>query len=167
MNRNSKMAIVSPDGRELQRHDLEYGSVLLVQEGQDVLVGTKLVEWDLNNKVILTERVKLRYVDMIDNLTVQERFDEATNRSTRMVVDHKGDKYQPAISIFDEGDNEIVQYYIPTGAYMNVDENQKVKVGDIMAKIPREASEQKILPPGVCQEFRSSLKRVRQKTQLF
>ena len=149
MNRSSKMAIVSPDGRELQRHDLEYGSVLLVQEGQDVLVGTKLVEWDLNNKVILTEKAgKIRYVDMIDNLTVQERYDEATSRTTRMVVDHKGDKYQPAISIVDEDDNEIVQYYIPTSSYVNVDQNQMVKVGDIIAKLPREASRTKDITTG-------------------
>lgn len=149
MNRSSKMAIVSPDGRELQRHDLEYGSILLIQEGQEVLVGTKLVEWDPNNKVILTERSgRIRYIDMIDNVTVQERFDEATNRTTRMVVDHKGDKYQPAISIIDEDDNEIVQYYIPTSSYVNVDQNQQVKVGDIIAKLPREASRTKDITTG-------------------
>ena len=107
------MAIVSPDGRELQRHDLEYGSILLVQEGQEVKVGTKLVEWDPNNKVILTEKAgNVNYIDLIENVTVQERYDEATNRTTRMVLDHKGEKYQPAISIVDEDDNEIAQYYL-------------------------------------------------------
>lgn len=149
MNRSSKMAIVSPDGRELQRHDLEYGSVLLVQDGQEVLVGTKLVEWDPNNKVILTEKSgKIRYLDMIDNVTVQERFDEATNRTTRMVVDHKGDKHQPAISIVDEDGNEVGQYYIPTSALVNVDENQMVRIGDIIAKMPRAASRTKDITTG-------------------
>ncbi len=149
MNRSSKMAIVSPDGKELQRHDLEYGSILLVQEGQDVVVGTKLVEWDLNNKVILTERFgKVRYIDMVDNLTIQERYDEATHRTTRMIVEHKSDKYQPAISIVDEDDNEIVQYYIPTGAYINVDQNQQVQAGDVIAKLPRAASRTKDITTG-------------------
>lgn len=149
MNRNAKLALVSPDGRELQKHDLEYGSVLLVTEGQDVLVGTKLVEWDPNNKVILTEKAgKIHFIDMIDNVTFQERFDEATNRTTRMVVDHKGDKHQPAISIVDADDTEIVQYYIPTGAYVNVDPNQTVAVGDIIAKMPREASRTKDITTG-------------------
>ena len=32
MSRKAKLAIVSPDGRELQRHDFEYGSILLVQD---------------------------------------------------------------------------------------------------------------------------------------
>lgn len=149
MNRSSKMAIVSPDGRELQKHDLEYGTVLLVHEGQEVLVGTKLAEWDINNKVILTDKAgRISYVDMIDNLTIQERYDESTSRTTRMVVDHKGDKYQPAISILDDEDNEIAQYYIPTGAYLNVDQNQRVQAGDVIAKLPRAASRTKDITTG-------------------
>ncbi len=50
------MAIVSQDGRELQRHDLEYGSYFLSKMVKMYKVGTKLVEWDPNNKVILTEK---------------------------------------------------------------------------------------------------------------
>ena len=36
-----------------------------------------------NNKVILTEKAgTVQYIDLIENVTVQERFDEATNKST-------------------------------------------------------------------------------------
>ena len=56
MSRKARIIIVSPDGRELQRHDLEYGSILLVEDSQEVKVGTKLAEWDPNNQVILTEK---------------------------------------------------------------------------------------------------------------
>ena len=60
--------------------------------------GTKLAEWDAHNKVLLTEKAgKIRYVDLIENVTVQDRFDETTRRSAKMVLEHKGDKYQPAI----------------------------------------------------------------------
>ena len=30
----------------LQSHDLEYGSILYVEDGQEIKVGTKLAEWD-------------------------------------------------------------------------------------------------------------------------
>ena len=46
LSRKARLVIVSPDGRELQRHDLEYGSVILVEDKQEVKAGTKLAEWD-------------------------------------------------------------------------------------------------------------------------
>ena len=50
MSRKARLAILSADGRELQRHNLEYGSLLLVDEGQLVtaerglLNGTRTVK---------------------------------------------------------------------------------------------------------------------------
>ena len=38
MSRKARLFIVSPDGRELQHHDFEYGSTLLVQDKQPVKV---------------------------------------------------------------------------------------------------------------------------------
>ena len=47
-----------------------------------------------------------------------------TNR-LKIVLDHKGDKYQPAISIVDENGEEFAQYYLPTGSYLVVEEINK------------------------------------------
>lgn len=150
MSRKAKLQIIAPDGRELQRNDLEYGSILKVEDGQKVTVGTKLVEWDANNRLILTEQAgKIQYIDLIDNVTVQERFDDATQRSTKMVLDHKGDKYQPAISIVTPDGEEAVQYYLPTGSIITVDANAKVAIGDVLVKMPREASKTKDITGGL------------------
>ncbi len=150
MSRKAKLSIVSPDGRELQHHDLEYGSQILVTDGQEVKPGTKLAAWDPHNKAILTEHVgTVRYTDLIENVTVQERFDEATHRSAKLVLDHKGDKYQPSLSIINDTGEELVQYYLPTGAYLNVTEGQKVSVGDILVKMPREVSRTKDITGGL------------------
>ena len=56
LSRKAKLVVLSPDGRELQRHDVEYGTQLLVEDGQKVTVTTKLAQWDPHNKVLLTER---------------------------------------------------------------------------------------------------------------
>ncbi|HVX00627.1 MAG TPA: hypothetical protein VHA52_09375, partial [Candidatus Babeliaceae bacterium] len=150
MSRKARLVLLSIDGRELQRHELEYGSILLEKHGKEVTAGTKLVEWDPSNKVILTEQSGyIQYVDLIENVTIQERFDEATNRSTKMVLDHKGDKYQPAISVINEDGEELVQYYLPTGSNLNVEPHQKVEVGDILVKIPREVSRTKDITGGL------------------
>lgn len=150
MSRKAKLQIVAQDGRELQRNDLEYGSVLLVEDGQKVTIGTKLAEWDVNNRLILTEQAgKIQYIDLVDNVTMQERFDDATQRSTKMVLDHKGDKYQPAISIVTNDGEEIAQYYLPTGSIITVDANARVAIGDVLVKMPREASRTKDITGGL------------------
>ena len=138
LNRRSVLAIVSEDGRELQRNDIEYGSILLVKDKERVKVGKKLVETDLHNKVLLSEKAGIvKYVDLIENITIQKHFDEATGASSDIVLEHKGEKYQPALSIEDGQGNELVQYYLPTGAYLSVKNNQKIEVGDTLIKIPR------------------------------
>lgn len=150
LSRKAKLIVLSPDGRELQRHDLEYGTQLLVDDGQKVTTGTKLAEWDPHNKVLLTEKAgKIRGIDLIDNVTVQDRYDETTRRTAKMVLEHKGDKYQPAIGIVDDKGEEIVQYYMPTSAYLLVTEGQAVAVGDVLVKVPREASRTKDITGGL------------------
>jgi len=150
MTRKSTLLVLSSDGRELQRNELEYGTTLLVEDGTPVTVGTKIAEWDNNNRVILTEKPgRVQYVDLVENITMQDRFDEATNKSTKTVLDHKGEKYQPAISILDEAGEEIAQYYLPTGSYLVVADGQKVDVTDVLVKMPRELSKTKDITGGL------------------
>jgi len=149
-SRRAKLFIVSDDGRELQRHDVEYGTVLLVSEGEKVKEGTRLAEWDSSNKVIITEQAgRIEYVDLVQNVTIQDRYDEATGRSVKIVLEHKSDKYQPALSIRDANGDEIVQYFLPAGSILLVDSGSVVAAGDILVKIPREVSRTKDITGGL------------------
>lgn len=149
LSRKARILIVSQDGRELQRNDLEYGSVLLVEDKQVVKIGTKLAEWDPNSKVLLTEKAgTVKYVDLVENVTIGERYDEATNKSNVIVLEHRGEQYQPAIAIVDEHDEETL-YYLPAGSYLGVSDNQKVQVGDVLVKTPREVSKTKDITGGL------------------
>lgn len=149
MSRKAKVLIMSPDGRELQRNDLEYGSILLVKDGQHVDIGTRLAEWDANNRVLLTEfSGKVNFIDLVDNVTVQERFDEATGKSTKVILETKGDKYQPAISIISD-DKERALYYLPTNSYLVAHNGEETEVGDVLVKMPREASRTKDITGGL------------------
>ena len=87
---------------------------------------------------VLKNLALISYVDFIENVTIQERFDETTGKSTFVVLEHKGDKYQPAIAIIDDEGNEIVLYHLPSGSYLMRQENQPVEVGDVLVKSPRE-----------------------------
>lgn len=150
MSRKAKLILSSNDGRELQRHDLEYGSTIFVEDGQQVKSGTKLAEWDSGSRVLLTEKAgKVEYLDLIENITIQERFDETTGKSSFIVLENKGDKYQPAMAIYDDAGNELAQYYLPAGAYMIAQNKQDVMIGDILVKMPREIQKTRDITGGL------------------
>ena len=149
LSRKGRVVILSEDGRELQRNVVEYGSTIYVDHDAKIKKGTKFAEWDITNNVILTEKAgRIQYIDLLDNITIQERYDEATKKSTKIVLDHKNEKYQPALSIQDEEGNELAQYYLPTGSYIVVENEQVVNVGDILVKMPREASKTRDITTG-------------------
>ncbi len=144
MSRKARILIMMSDGRELQRHEVEYGSVVLVSDKQEVKIGTKLVEWDPNNKVLITEKTGIaKFVDLIDGVTMQSRFDEATKKSKDIVLEVRGERYQPALSIEDEDGQELAHYYMPAGSYLNISDGQPVVIGDVLVKVPREISKTK------------------------
>ena len=150
MSRKSRLLLISKDGRVLQEHPVEYGTQVFVTDGQEVTVGTKLVEWDSSNSVIVTDKSGyVRYVDLIENITLKETFDENDSVSSRTVLDHKGERYQPALSIVDDSDNEIAHYYLPTSGLIAVEPNQKVHAGDVIVKMPRELSKTKDITGGL------------------
>ncbi len=64
-------------------------------------------------------------------------------KSSCIVSEARGEKYQPALSIVDDEGDEIAHYFLPAGSYLNVKDNQQVEVGDVLVKMPREASKTK------------------------
>lgn len=150
MSRKPKLLIMSPDGRELQSLDIEYGSVIYVHNGQEVAVGTKLVEWDPNSKVLLTEKAgTVKWVDLVENVTLQERVSDSGTSKSSLILEHKNEKYQPAFSIVDDTGEEVANYYLPAGSYLSAENNQRVVVGDILVKMPRELSKTKDIVGGL------------------
>ena len=64
----------------------------------------------------------IEFADLIENVTVQEHFDEATSQSNTIVLEHRGEKYQPALSIVDDKGEEVAHYFLPAGSYLDVEE---------------------------------------------
>ncbi len=147
--RKGEVVIRSEDGREVQTNVLDYGSTLLVVEGQKVKKGDKLAEWDISAHIIMTEKPgTVEYVDLVKNVTIQDEFDEESQRSVKTVLSHKGEKYQPALAILDDAGNEIAHYYIPVGAYLSVENKERVFPGDVIIKTPRAAAKTKDITVG-------------------
>ncbi|NOX20858.1 MAG: DNA-directed RNA polymerase subunit beta' [Nitrospirae bacterium] len=158
LNRNARISIVDNRGREKEKYNLVYGARILVEEGQTVKIGQKLVEWDPYSVPILTEvggRVALG--DIIEGVTVKEIVDEVTGLSQKVIIDYPADK-RPRISIKDEhgkatkkipGTKKPARYLLPAGAHILVEKGDMVAPGDILAKIPRETTKTKDITGGL------------------
>src|SRR6266403_119055 len=88
---------------------------------------------------------------------MEEKVDERTGLSTKVVVDCKDLDKRPRVSIKDRdgktqrlpSSENYARYPLPVGAHINVNEGQEVGAGDIIAKIPRETTKTKDITGGL------------------
>ena len=158
LNRNGEIIITDPDGRERERYPVIYGAELLVTEGEEVEPGTKLAQWDPFTIPILTEvEGKIKFGDIVEGITIQEKVDPVTGKSSKVVIQYKAADYRPRISIKDErgrtkklvktkGD---ARYQLPVDAIITVNEGDTVQPGQAVAKIPRETTKTKDITGGL------------------
>jgi len=158
LNRNGEIIIQAPDGRERERYPVIYGAELLVEEGQEVEPGQKLAEWDPFTIPILTEVAgKVKFGDLIEGQTMQEKVDPVTGKASRMVIQYRATEYRPRISIKDDrgrtlklpGGKGEARYMLPIGTIIGVNEGDYVEAGVALAKIPRETTKTKDITGGL------------------
>ena len=164
MNRNGELAVVDyPEGsdrsreRERERYPLVYGAKLKKQDGFAVKAGELLAEWDPYTIPIITELGgSVKFGDILEGTTMEEKVDERTGLSTKVIIDFKDIDKRPRLSIKDDSgktarlaSNNEARYMLPVGAHINVTEHQEVSPGDVLAKIPRETTKTKDITGGL------------------
>ena len=150
VNRNGKIVITNPQGRELERYSVTYGSHLQVREGQQVEPGAELVVWDPFTSAILTEiGGTVEYQDIVEGENVREETDKVTGLSQRIIVEASAnEKRAPAMVIKGE-DGQERRYLLPSGSHLVVDNAATVYPGDTLVKIPRETTKTKDITGGL------------------
>ncbi|HUO06029.1 MAG TPA: DNA-directed RNA polymerase subunit beta' [Candidatus Binataceae bacterium] len=144
--------------RERERYPLVYGAKLRKGEGDHVKGGELIAEWDPYTTPIITEvGGAVKYGDIIEGKTMEERVDERTGARSNVVVEFKELDVRPRVSIKDASgktvklpsSNNFARYFLPVGAYINVAEGAAVEPGDVLAKIPRETTKTKDITGGL------------------
>ncbi|MBL7071978.1 MAG: DNA-directed RNA polymerase subunit beta' [Candidatus Omnitrophica bacterium] len=149
LNRNGQISVNNTDGRELERHAVPQGALIMVADGKRVEQGTVFVRWDPYTTPILTEKPGIvKYEDIKEDVTVREELDEATKIISKVVIEHKVD-YHPQIIIQDDNKDVVAIYSIPSGAHIVVKDGQKVKGGQLLAKTPRVVTKTKDITGGL------------------
>ena len=121
------------------------------RDGFAVKAGELLAEWDPYTIPIITELGgSVKFGDILEGTTMEEKVDERTGLSTKVIIDFKDIDKRPRISIKDDSgktarlaSNNEARYMVPVGAHINVIEHQEVSPGDVLAKIPRETTKTK------------------------
>ena len=140
IGRTAEMRIVDANtGITLSQYNIPYGAILYYKNGDLVSKGDKICEWDAYNAITITETSgKVVYDSLIEGVTFREEAaDEFSLHREKVVIESRDKSKNPTIKIVDEEGNDLRLYNLPVGAHIVVDNNQSVKAGDILIKIPR------------------------------
>jgi DNA-directed RNA polymerase subunit beta' len=161
MGRNSELVLVDSNNRERARHRLNYGTTLLVDEGQQVTKGMKMAQWDPFTTPVITElEGVVSYKDLVSGISLTEQVDDATGITRKVVVDWKaqpkGSDLRPRITLRDDAGELLTlpsgheaRYFLPVDAILSVEDGKTVQAGDVLARIPREGSKTKDITGGL------------------
>jgi len=150
INRNGSLVIQDREGRERERYNVVYGATLEVRDGDAVLPGQKLAEWDPYNFVILTDRAgTIKFRDIEAGVTMAEEVEEVSGLARQVIIQPLDEKRHPQLLIQDAKGTAARTIHLPVHATLMVQDGQAVEQGDVMAKIPRATTKTKDITGGL------------------
>ncbi|GEN25030.1 DNA-directed RNA polymerase subunit beta' [Halomonas cupida] len=163
VSRSSALAVADEHGREREYYKLPYGAELSVRDGDAVDAGQSVAKWDPHTHPIVAEAEgQVHYVDMDEGLTMHRSVDEMTGLSSIEIIEAAarpmaGRDKRPMIMLNNaagkpvtvSGSDTPVQYLLPGNAIVTVDNGSSIGVGEIVARIPVEASGNKDITGGL------------------
>lgn len=163
VSRSGEVIVVDPAGGERELYKVPYGATIMLRDGDRVKGGQVVAQWDPHTHPIISEvSGRLKFVDMIEGITMTRQTDELTGLSSIVVTAAKqrttgGKELRPTVRIVDEKGNDLylsgdkvpAQYYLPEGTILNKEDGFEVKVGDVVARIPQETSKTRDITGGL------------------
>ena len=158
LSRNGQVGIVDEQGKEREKYTLPVGAKLYVNMEDEIDKGKIIAEWDpFQEPFIVDVDGVVKYSDIVEGITYDEKVDEITNKATKTIVEYRSTNFRPSVSICDDkgvvkkrpnSDTEAI-YHLPVGAILMVEEGQEVKAGDVIARKPRETAKIKDIVGGL------------------
>ncbi|HHA2860239.1 TPA: DNA-directed RNA polymerase subunit beta' [Stenotrophomonas maltophilia] len=163
VSRSGEISVLDAHGRERERYKLPYGATITSKDGDAIKAGQTVANWDPHNHPIVSEVAGfIRFIDFVDGVTVIEKTDELTGLASREITDPKrrgtqAKDLRPIVRIVDAKGNGLsipgtdlpAQYLLPPRSIVNLQDGAPVGVGDVVAKIPQEASKTRDITGGL------------------
>ena len=160
VNRDEQEVIVNKDtefliennGKIVAKYAIPFGATVLLKDGTKVKKGDYLAEWDpYNYLIIATQDGVIEYKDLVEGVSLKEKIDESTGLSSKNVIDwrrfNSKQPIKPSLNI-NNGKNSV-NYELFIGSILNVANGQEVKVGDILARTPKDSIKNKDITGGL------------------
>ena len=142
ISRTSEAKIVDPKTKVvLSTNLIPYGSELLIKDGDTIKRDDVICTWDPYNGVIVSEFAgSVKYENLEQGITYQVEVDEQTGFQEKVISESRDKKKIPTLIIMGKGDEVLRSYNLPVGAHIMVEDNEKIKEGKVLVKIPRKSA---------------------------
>jgi DNA-directed RNA polymerase subunit beta' len=128
--------LIGPD----QKIEVRNGSDFEVQKGSVVETDKTIAAFDpFSDPIIAEASGTVKYEDIILGTTLKEEIDEDTGNTEKRITEFQHEK-QPRIFIVDDNDREVASYFLPSGAYIQVEEGERIRAGRTIAKTLKESA---------------------------
>ncbi|MGD9390731.1 MAG: DNA-directed RNA polymerase subunit beta', partial [Thioalkalispiraceae bacterium] len=163
VSRSGEITVLDEQNRERERYKVPYGAGISVNDGDAVEAGQVVANWDPHTHPVITEEKGfIKFVDIVDGVTVQEEMDEVTGLSSLVVTDPKqrgsqAKDMRPMVKLVDDKGNDLniagteipAHYFLPAGAIIALKDGAAVGIGDAVARIPQESSKTRDITGGL------------------
>jgi len=142
ISRTSEIKVVdAKTGITLSTNNIPYGSQIFVKNGSKITKEDIICQWDPYNGVIVSEFPgKIAYENIEQGITYQVEIDEQTGFQEKVISESRNKKLIPTLLIKNAKDEVLRSYNLPVGSHLMVDDNDKIKEGKILVKIPRKSA---------------------------
>lgn len=142
ISRTSEIKVIDKkSGIALSTNVIPYGSELLVSPGDKIKKGDVICKWDPYNGVIISEfSGKIEFENITQGQTFDVESDEQTGFQEKVIIESKNKRKIPTLHIKNSGGEIMRSYNLPVGAHLMVDDDEEIKIGKILVKIPRKSS---------------------------
>ncbi|MGB0949869.1 MAG: DNA-directed RNA polymerase subunit beta', partial [Marinirhabdus sp.] len=128
-------------GIVLSTNNIPYGSTIFVKNGDQLKEGDVVCQWDPYNGVIISEFAgKIKYENIEQGITYTVEIDEQTGFQEKVISESRDKKKIPTLQIIGKKAEVIRSYNLPVGAHLMVNDDEKIKIGKVLVKIPRKSA---------------------------
>jgi len=124
-----------------QKIEIRNGSDFEAQKGTVVEADKNIATFDPFSDPIIAEVSGIvKYEDIILGTTLKEEIDEDTGNIEKRITEFQHESKQPRVFIIDDNGIQVASYHLPSGAYIQVDEGERIKAGRTIAKTLKESA---------------------------
>jgi DNA-directed RNA polymerase subunit beta' len=163
ISRSGQLTVSDQYGRERERYKIPYGAELSLGDGAEVKPGAVVATWDPHMHPIITEVAGfVKFVDMIEGVTVNRQTDELTGLNNIVITDPKhrgtsGRDLKPMLKLVDAKGKDLcfansqvpAHYFMPINSVASVEDGQEISIGTVLARVPQEGSKNKDITGGL------------------